>query len=135
MELEFVFGGPDGIVDMTACADNFEGDKAETIPWETLDFENDVDAVQWGDYYKNANANANANAMTWIDLIGDNPTFLDADADIEGLVSSGVCTLLSQAANLSEELGCGGLVQVRIRRDHGRPGTLLWVCRLLRKPR
>jgi hypothetical protein len=46
------------------------------------------------------------NATTWIDLIGDNPTFFDVD--IEGHLSSAACTLLAQAANLSEELRAEG---------------------------
>ena len=82
--------------------------RAENVPWNGLDFDNmdfenfDMGEVQWGEYYDNAVERA----TTWIDLIGDNPTFLDGSA--EGLVSSGACTLLAQAASLSNELGVEG---------------------------
>ena len=71
--------------------------QAENVPWETLDFENldfdnfDVGALQWGDIL---------NEETWMGLIGNNPTFEGA----EGL-SGGVCKLMYQAANLSQDLG------------------------------
>lgn len=95
------------IPDFDVFQSNFEL-RAENVPWNGLDFENmdfenfDMGEVQWGEYYNNAAEKA----TTWIDLIGDNPTFLDANA--EGLVSSGACMLLTQAANLSNELGVEG---------------------------
>lgn len=72
--------------------------QAENVPWQRLDFENldfnnfDVGTVQWGE-------NLNLDE-TWVGLIGDNPTFTNA----EGL-SSGVCKMMYQAANLSDDLG------------------------------
>jgi len=77
--------------------------QAEDIPWATLDFKKmdfdnfDIGAVQWlGD-------DEGILTSTWIDLIGDNPTFLDAEG-----ISPGVCTLLYQAANITENLGIDG---------------------------
>lgn len=72
---------------------------AEKVPWANLDFNNldsdnfDVANVQWDNFLNTANE-------TWMDLIGDNPTF----GGVEGL-SEGVCTLMYQAVNLSQDLG------------------------------
>ena len=72
---------------------------AEKVPWETIDFDNldsanfNVANVQWDNFLNTANE-------TWMDLIGDNPTF----GGVEGL-SEGVCTLMYQAVNLSQDVG------------------------------
>jgi len=93
-----------------------------TVPWETLDlvnldFENfDITAVEWGgtgtdgafefdfDFQGEFEDFVAGLESTWRDLFGDNPTFFDADQEL----SDGVCTLMAQAVDLSEELGVDG---------------------------
>jgi hypothetical protein len=71
--------------------------EAGDIPWETMDFENldfanfNVSSVNWGEEFL---------GQTWLDLVGDNPTFLNAEE-----LSPGVCTILYQAASLTETMG------------------------------
>jgi hypothetical protein len=91
---------------------------ANTVPWETLDLENldfdnfDITAVEWGGENGDFEFDFDGEfedfvadlESTWRDLFGDNPTFFDADEKL----SDGVCTLMAQAVDLSEELGADG---------------------------
>lgn len=71
--------------------------QAENVPWADLDFENldfdnfDIRTVEWGSIVEQE---------TWVDLIGENPTFFNASG-----LSGGVCKMMYQAANLSNDLG------------------------------
>lgn len=79
---------------------------AEDVPWANLDLNNldfdnfDWTAIRWGG---NNESSLLSNVTSWTDLFGGNPTFFTA----EGL-SEGMCKLMAQAVDLSEELGNEG---------------------------
>lgn len=88
---------------------------AEEVPWAILDLDNlDFDNFDWGviqwrnDDGDEDDGNGKLFSTSWSDLFAENPTFLTG----EGL-SEGVCKLMAQAADLSEELGNEGGCECR----------------------
>lgn len=76
---------------------------ADDVPWKSLNYEEpdwdnfNVSAIQW----KNPDMMTNS----WTDLIGGD---FDLGDGVSGIISSGVCKLMSQVVKLTDELGIEG---------------------------
>jgi hypothetical protein len=79
---------------------------AGDVPWETLNYDKldwdnfNVSAVQWN--------NSEMMTKSWTDLIGGNFDLSNVGDGVSGIVSSGVCKLMSQVVKLTDELGIEG---------------------------
>jgi len=75
----------------------------DDVPWKSLNYEEpdwdnfNVSAIQW----KNPDMMTNS----WTDLIGGD---FDLGDGVSGIISSGVCKLMSQVVKLTDELGIEG---------------------------
>lgn len=86
-------------VDVTICnvlTHKSSTTDADTIPWEILDWDN----LDW--------ANFNFSAIQWSSPDWLSTSWLDIVGDVSDGVSSGVCTLMSKAIQLTEALGMKG---------------------------
>ena len=79
---------------------------ADDVPWETLNY----DKLDWDNFNVSAVQWNNPEMMTknWTDLIGGNIDFSNVGDGISGILSSGVCKLMSQVVELTDELGIEG---------------------------
>mmetsp|Transcript_28909 Transcript_28909/g.32412 ORF Transcript_28909/g.32412 Transcript_28909/m.32412 type:complete len:215 (+) Transcript_28909:395-1039(+) len=83
---------------------DFELD-TDDVPWKALNYDEldwdnfNVSAIQWN--------NPDMITRSWTDLIGEN---IDVGDGVSGIISFGVCKLMSQVVKLTDELVIGGVV-------------------------